>query len=690
VRDAVVRDPPSDPPADRGRPLVSVLLAAPSGAENLPGCLDSLAAQTLDPAEFEVVVVLHGPVDGAREAVTHFCRTHPEQRVRVLELTEHGLGNALNVGLSAARGSYVTVVGADDRVTAPYLEAMLDAAAPEVVVATPIGEPPEGAASEDPLVAALSEDAARLISTEIARLARYDPELVSGEDPAYWLSLFARRPFGLRVVADLGVLYLRPGSSGPGRRVAEYEVDVRQRLRSSRAIEAIDRTDPAVAALAHELMVVQAGRVNTYLREFPGDHPRVVADVAALGLRELPWSSVNEGLARDLAVCYCFPPYLDTSGVVAAKRLRARGLVSDVVSQDVSGLRILDPGSVRIADEVLARMRVVQGAASFSEWSAVPAFAEQAWEAVLEWEALQGPYRSVYSRAMAMNSHFAAALVKLRRPRIEWVAEFSDPLKINALGQERAGDVGDDWLSQELRAGMRAAGHDVGEQVALFDWAERIAYALADRIVFTNPSQMEMMLGYCADPTLAARVRSIAEISRHPVLPTRFYEQTAATLDRDGDAVHLAYFGVFYSTRDLGDIVQALVRLRQNERDRVRLHVFTSNPDKLTLEVVRVGLAGVVRVHPFVPVLEFLRLTTQFDVLVVNDAATASHHAVNPYLPSKVADYVGSGTAIWAICEPGSALSTMQFAHRSTLGDVDEALTVLRSLIGQHAPSSSV
>ena len=61
---------------------------------------------------------------------------------------------------------------------------------------------------------------------------------------------------------------------------------------------------------------------------------------------------------------------------------------------------------------------------------------------------------------MAVNSHYAAALVKLRRPEIEWVAEFSDPLKINPLGEERTGAVAADWLSGELAAGMRAAGFE--------------------------------------------------------------------------------------------------------------------------------------------------------------------------------------------------------------------------------------
>jgi hypothetical protein len=84
-----------------------------------------------------------------------------------------------------------------------------------------------------------------------------------------------------------------------------------------------------------------------------------------------------------------------------------------------------------------------------------------------------------------------------------------------------------------------------------------------------------------------------------------------------------------------------------------------------------------------VPFLEFLNLTTLFDVLLVNDAATAQHHAVNPYLPSKISDYRGSGTPIWAICEPGSILSTQPVDFSSELGDVAGATAALRALIAR-------
>ena len=54
---------------------------------------------------------------------------------------------------------------------------------------------------------------------------------------------------------------------------------------------------------------------------------------------------------------------------------------------------------------------------------------------------------------------------------------------------------------------------------------------------------------------------------------------------------------------------------------------------------------------------------------------------INPYLPSKISDYRGSGTPIWSIVEPGSVLSTLTTAYRSTLGDAEGALRVIREII---------
>ena len=71
------------------------------------------------------------------------------------------------------------------------------------------------------------------------------------------------------------------------------------------------------------------------------------------------------------------------------------------------------------------------------------------------------------------------------------------------------------------------------------------------------------------------------------------------------------------------------------------------------------------RVGPYVRYLEFLNLTTKFDCLIVNDAATGASHARNPYLPSKWADYRGAGTPVWGTCRgwKSTQLPTTGFRH---------------------------
>ena len=154
-----------------------------------------------------------------------------------------------------------------------------------------------------------------------------------------------------------------------------------------------------------------------------------------------------------------------------------------------------------------------------------------------------------------------------------------------------------------------------------------------------------------------------------------------STYDLPTDKINLAYFGVFYATRGLTEVWQALSRLPRGARRSIALHVFTSRPDDLRAEVAEAGLSDVVIANPYVSYLEYLNLASRVDVLLVNDARTVGIHDRNPYLPSKWSDYRGSGTAVWGIVEPGSVLSKQPLQHRSELGDVAGALKVLAELI---------
>ncbi len=262
------------------------------------------------------------------------------------------------------------------------------------------------------------------------------------------------------------------------------------------------------------------------------------------------------------------------------------------------------------------------------------------------WELVEGtdlPWTSLYSRAHFIASHLLAALVKAAHPHLVWEAEFSDPCSRDVTGGERVQLVRRDELLDEFAAAIRGAGFEPPEGENVHIWVETLTYALADTIVFTNENQADYTIGLIEDPALAERVRERSTHSHHPTLPERFYRISDVKLDLDPDRVSIGYFGNVYSTRSLIPLIDAVALIEQSLRDRLGLHIFTSEPSDLRRLVKARGVGDVVRVRPYVPFFDFLALTTQFDVLLAVDSLLPVNAPSNPFLVSKWSDYKAAG-----------------------------------------------
>lgn len=386
------------------------------------------------------------------------------------------------------------------------------------------------------------------------------------------------------------------------------------------------------------------------------------------------------GPARDLVVAYCFPPYADTSSVVAAKRVREAGRPVDVLLNALGSMRRRDVTLDRIAGDLVVRRHEVPSPSHFASFSSMSRFAALGLQQALAWDR-EGPgYERLYSRAQLAASHLLAARFALLRPELEWTAEFSDPLSLDSDGRPRRSGTAPGVLLRKLSEGFAAAGLRVPATTNALQWAELVAYAFAHRIIFTNPHQRDLMLSRVEDDGLRERAERRAEVSPHPTLPPEFYALHDPELRLDPAVRHLAYFGNFYASRGLGTVLAALDGLPEALRDRLHLHVFAPDRSALDAEVERRGLGRWVSGRPFVGYLDFLALTRRMDVLVVNDAVTASTFAANPYLPSKWSDYRGSGRPVWGLVEPGSCLDREPLTHRSPTEHVTAAVQVLARL----------
>ena len=713
-------DRPAEAPDSPG---ISVVVSY-RGGDALDGCLRSVVDQTLARDCFEVVLVVDGGADEtvADAAIDRIERDDPDLTLRSVHLSKAGVFSLRDIGVAAARRRYIAFVDADDRLSPHYLEALLRDADETTVTVAHLVEVEPGASAAEPAAdtvadadtdtdtepaveptadserngtgpaddadvsvhAALGSAAGTLVPTLLAKQVERDATPRTSQDVLFFMTMLATQQCDVRMAPDSGdATYYR--SVRPDRGAAEqrpgFEQGVVIAMDLIAQLDALRLgADGRTRDLLRRQIDVEVDGLNGYLRENPDDRDRVVDVIDGHHLEYFPYDRLNAGLARALAVAYCFAPYNDSSAVVMAKRVRDRRDVVDVVYNAMDKNRERDESMRRISGPYVENELAVDTPTYFSNWAAIDSFCVQGLEKITALERVKGPYDRVYSRVMWPASHFLAAAYKLRNRSVVWTAEFSDPAARDVAGAERSSPIAPGPFLDMLRSELSRMEVPVLSSRNCLDWCEYLAYVCADHIVFTNENQRDYMLGYFAIPEVAELARAKAVISPHPTLPPSFYSMVEHPYPIDPTVANIGYFGTFYATRGLGDVLTALAGLESAERARVRLHVFTSNGKDLQRHVDEHGLGEYVRVNPYVRFLEFLNLATRFDCLVVNDALTTDSHARNPYLPSKWSDYQGSGRPVWGLVEDGSPLSGQTLDFSSPVGDVDAAAGVLRRI----------
>ncbi len=101
--------------------LISVVVPAYDVAAYLPACLDSILAQTHP--DLDVVVVDDGSPDESGDIAEAYAER--DERVRVVHIENRGLGGARNVGITHAKGDYLTFADSDDVVPPSAYAALL-------------------------------------------------------------------------------------------------------------------------------------------------------------------------------------------------------------------------------------------------------------------------------------------------------------------------------------------------------------------------------------------------------------------------------------------------------------------------------------------------------------------------------------------------------------------------------------
>ncbi len=111
---------PDVEPEASGTAMFSIVVAVYDVARYLPDFMASIEAQDFDLGSVDVVMVDDGSTDDSLEVLRAWARRRPDL-VRVLTKSNGGQGSARNLGMTHARGRWVTFIDPDDTVKSDYL-----------------------------------------------------------------------------------------------------------------------------------------------------------------------------------------------------------------------------------------------------------------------------------------------------------------------------------------------------------------------------------------------------------------------------------------------------------------------------------------------------------------------------------------------------------------------------------------
>lgn len=372
-------------------------------------------------------------------------------------------------------------------------------------------------------------------------------------------------------------------------------------------------------------------------------------------------------MAKSLSIIYTFLPYVDTAGIVFAKRMQAEiKEPMTVISCKAYNGAPRDESLSTLVSPYLEKLIEIDATFTYREWKHFEDFYNKA-IAAYQNEINSGVvFNKIYSRSMSVISHLVAYKIKCLNPDITWIAEFSDPVIKDVTGDERETIIPDEWLSRNIDVSSIEYYRQYNN---LFSLSEILVYLFSDQIKFTNKLQKEFMLNYFSEEILdrnkirkiLANIESKSVVVSHPILNERFYKLNDFNAsDISGELINIAYFGNINSKRSFTSLFDSWIKLNEWDRRKFRFYIYTNIKEETVLKSIPLELHQYIKISKGLPYLQFLNSMQYFDYLLTVDTEVQDIFGVNPFLPSKLSDYLGSGTKILALVEGGSPTDLMK------------------------------
>ena len=344
-----------------------------------------------------------------------------------------------------------------------------------------------------------------------------------------------------------------------------------------------------------------------------------------------------------------FVPYNDTVTLLSYKRLRNLDLDMDVFA--FKGKE--DPGLIKeLAKDPNFRKFNIRYT-SYLDW-AIPRnypmrlpislflMYKYVKDALKEFEKKQ--YKYLFTSIAPGISHIAGYYIKKKHPEIIWYASFSDPFK------------GSPYKKTDLsnRSFIYKIMYNVGAFVLYNDWYEEAAVLNADKLVFICEEQRDFTLNQYKNHEDLKEKAIIMPLTYVPEWEMyRNILEYKAERKTKKVAVHL---GRLYGLRRPDLFIEALKELKQednNLQEKITFHQYSEIQPTDVATIKKYGLEDLFKIHDKVSYDKSIEIMKKADILVLFDTLMPSA-PVQPYLPSKIVEYLLLKKPILGICDINS------------------------------------
>ncbi len=679
---------------------ISAIIPTYKGEKYISKLLDSLINQTIDFNLFEAIFIVNGELDSTPDIIKKYQKNNPDVNITLTE-SEKGVCNARNKGIDLASRKYSIFIDDDDFISENYFEELYKYVKPNRIVVGLFYDIDEdkGEVTDSYMTPQILENSGivenpygtirdaivitqnKIIPTVNVKNSSFNPELKNGVDIAYYANLYPVNDFEFYVVnKDLNANYYRLWRHGSiSRQDLSYDFNITDRLK---VINDINKglkkaKTQEMKNFIKTLTGGQVVKINEYIKEHPEDYTQVLEDILSYNYEFFPYKYLNEDISklnnekRELIISYAFPPTNTTTSNVVAKRILSEKKNVDVICASLDDMK-KDFTLEKVVSEYIVNKFTVNSNFS-TELDNILNFLNEGIRLI-------NNYENIYSRANFAHSHFLALEYKLANPNTYWRAEFSDPLIYTFGNRHLSGKLEDEEYVNRINKILKEKNLElISTDYDINCVCEYLTFIFADEIIFTNESQKEVMIN-----TLPFKVNINDKyiISPHPTVDKKYYYVEESKYHLDKNYINFAYFGVIFSNRSFEDFINAFDNISDEYKDKIRLHLFT--PNRILFEqILNKELLDRTIINNNIDYLEFLNLSTKFDVLIVEDSSTKGDFIKNPYLPSKISDYNGSNTSIWAICEENSEMSKLDIKYKSYINDIDSNINTLNSIMNE-------